>query len=57
MDKIRYFVRFNRKNKLNKLGLAPVQIECLLNRKRCFFDTKIYTKRRVNKKPSESFKT
>lgn len=41
MDKTRYSVRFNRKNKLNKQGLAPVQIECLLNRKRRFFDTKI----------------
>jgi len=64
MDKIRYAVRFNRKNKLNKLGLAPVQIECLLNRKRRFFDTKIkvspndwdYTKRRVNKSHPNALK-
>ena len=64
MDKIRYAVRFNRKNKLNKLGLAPVKIECLLNIKRRFFYTKImvspifgvYTKRRVNKSHSNALK-
>lgn len=41
MEKIKYTLRFNRKNKLNKNGLAPIQIECYLNGKRKYFDTKI----------------
>lgn len=41
MTKTRYSIRFNRKNQLNKEGLAPIQIECLLNRKRKYFDTQI----------------
>ena len=41
MNKTRYIIRFNRKNKLDKHGLAPIQVECYLNGKRKFFDTKI----------------
>ncbi len=41
MDKTRFIIRFNRKNKLDKQGFAAVQIECYLNGKRKFFDTKI----------------
>ena len=41
MEKIKYTLRFNRKNQLNKHGQAPIQIECYLNGKRKYFDTKI----------------
>lgn len=41
MEKIKYTLRFNRKNQLNKYGQAPIQIECYLNGKRKYFDTKI----------------
>ena len=41
MQKIRYTLRFNRKNKLNKHGQASIQIECYLNGLRKYFDTKI----------------
>ncbi|WP_434981556.1 site-specific integrase [Daejeonia sp. YH14] len=41
MDKTRFIIRFNRKNKLDKNGFGAVQIECYLNGKRKFFDTKI----------------
>lgn len=44
MDKTRYYIRYNRKNKLNKDGSAPVQIECYLKQKRRFFDTQIRLK-------------
>lgn len=44
MDKVRYYIRFNRKNKLRKDGTATVQIECYLNKKRRFFDTLIRLK-------------
>lgn len=44
MDKTRYITRFNRKKRLNKDGLAALQIECYLNGKRRFFDTKIRLK-------------
>ena len=41
MQKIRYTLRFNRKNKLNKHGQASIQIECYLNGLRKYLDTKI----------------
>ncbi len=44
MNKTRYIIRFNRKNKTDKQGFAPIQIECYLNGKRKFFDTKIKVK-------------
>jgi integrase len=44
MTKTRFAVRFNRKNQVNKQGFAPIQIECLLNRKRKFYDTQIKAK-------------
>ena len=44
MTKTRFAIRFNRKNQLNKQGFAPIQIECLLNRKRKFYDTQIKSK-------------
>ncbi|WP_407509144.1 site-specific integrase [Elizabethkingia anophelis] len=44
MDKTRYIIRFNRKNRTDKQGLAPIQIECYLKGKRKFFDTKIKAK-------------
>lgn len=44
MTKTRFAIRFNRKNQLNKQGFAPIQIECLLNRKRKFYDTQMKAK-------------
>lgn len=42
MDKIIYNLVFNRKKVLNKKGLALVQVEAYLNRKKKYFSTKIY---------------
>lgn len=42
MDKIIYNLIFNRKKSLNKKGLALVQIEAYLNRKKKYFSTKVY---------------
>lgn len=44
LQKIRYRLVYNRKNKLDKYGRGLVQIECLLNRKRIFFTTRVYLK-------------
>lgn len=44
MTKTRFAIRFNRKNQLNKQGFASIQLECLLNRKRKFYDTQIKVK-------------
>lgn len=42
MDKIIYNLVFNRKKALNKKGLALVQVEAYLNRKKKYFSTKVY---------------
>lgn len=42
MDKIIYTLVFNRKKKLNKKGMALVQVEAYLNRKKKYFSTKVY---------------
>jgi hypothetical protein len=42
MDKIIYNLVFNRKQKLNERGMALVQVEAYLNKKRKYFSTKIY---------------
>ncbi len=42
MEKISYNLVFNRKKRLNKRGMALVQVEAYLNRKRCISPTKIY---------------
>lgn len=44
MEKIIYNLVFNRKNSLNKKGMALVQIEAYLNRKKKYFSTKVYLK-------------
>ena len=44
MEKISYNLVFNRKNRLNKRGMALVQVEAYLNRKKMYFSTKIYLK-------------
>lgn len=44
MEKISYNLVFNRKKKLNKKGLALVQIEAYLNKKKMYFSSKIYLK-------------
>lgn len=44
MEKINYNLVFNRKKRLNKKGMALVQIEAYLNRKKMYFSTKIYLK-------------
>lgn len=44
MTKTRINIRFNRKNQLDKLGFGAIQIECFLNSKRKFCDTKIKAK-------------
>ena len=42
MEKISYNLVFNRKKRLNKRGMALVQVEAYLNRKKMYFSTKIY---------------
>ena len=42
MDKIIYNLVFNRKGALNERGVALVQVEAYLNKKRKYFSTKIY---------------
>ena len=42
MEKISYNLVFNRKKKLNKKGMALVQVEAYLNRRKVYFSTKIY---------------
>lgn len=44
MEKISYNLVFNRKKRLNKKGMALVQIEAYLSRKKMYFTTKIYLK-------------
>lgn len=44
MGKISYNLVFNRKKKLNKKGMALVQVEAYLNRRKMYFSTKIYLK-------------
>ena len=44
MEKISYNLVFNRKKRLNKRGMALVQVEAYLNRKKLYFSTKIYLK-------------
>lgn len=56
MEKISYSLVFNRKKQLNKKGIALVQVEAYLNKKKIYFSTRIYlkpeqwdTKRRIVK--------
>jgi len=42
MDKIIYNLVFNRKGTLNERGMALVQVEAYLNKRRKYFSTKIY---------------
>lgn len=42
MNKIIYSLVYNRKKSLNKLGVALVQVEAYLNRKKKYFSTKVY---------------
>lgn len=42
MDKIIYNLVFNRKKVLNERGMALVQVEAYLNKKRKYFSTKVY---------------
>ena len=44
MEKISYNLVFNRKKRLNKRGMALVQVEAYLNRKKMYFSTNIYLK-------------
>lgn len=44
MEKIIYSLVFNRKKSLNKKGMALVQVEAYLNRKKKYFSTKVYLK-------------
>ena len=44
MEKISYNLVFNRKKRLNKKGMALVQVEAYLNRRKIYFSTKIYLK-------------
>lgn len=44
MEKISYNFVFNRKKSLNKKGMALVQVEAYLNRKKIYFSTKVYLK-------------
>ena len=42
MDKIIYSLVYNRKKSMNKKGMALVQVEAYLNRKKKYFSTKVY---------------
>ena len=42
MEKIRYRLVYNRKNRLNKQGTALVQVEASLNQRKVYFKTNIY---------------
>lgn len=44
MSKIIYNLVYNRKKSLNKKGMALVQVEAYLNRKKKYFSTKVYLK-------------
>ena len=44
MEKIRYRLVFNRKNQLNKNGMALVQVEASLNKRKVYMTTNIYLK-------------
>ncbi|WP_291527970.1 site-specific integrase [Bacteroides sp. UBA939] len=44
MNKITYKLVYNRKKSLNKKGMALVQVEAYLNRRKKYFSTKIYLK-------------
>lgn len=44
MEKISYNLVFNRKKRLNKKGMALVQVEAYLNRRKIYFSTKVYLK-------------
>lgn len=44
MDKIIYNLVFNRKKRLNRNGMALVQVEAYLSRKKMYFSTKVYLK-------------
>ena len=44
MEKISYNLVFNRKKNLNKRGMALIQVEAYLNKKKMYFSTKIYIK-------------
>lgn len=44
MEKIIYNLVFNRKKRLNRNGMALVQIEAYLSRKKMYFSTKVYLK-------------
>lgn len=42
MEKISYNLVFNRKKNLNKRGMALIQVEAYLNKKKMYLSTKIY---------------
>lgn len=44
MEKISYSLVFNRKKKLNKRGMALIQVEAYLNRRKIYFSTKVHLK-------------
>ncbi|WP_420187188.1 site-specific integrase [Bacteroides pyogenes] len=44
MEKISYKLVFNRKKKLNNQGVALVQVEAYLNKKKMYFSTRVYLK-------------
>ena len=44
MEKIRYRLVFNRKNELNKNGMALVQVEASLNKRKVYMTTNVYLK-------------
>lgn len=44
MEKISYNLVFNRKKRLNKKGMALIQVEAYLNRRKLYFSTRIYLK-------------
>ena len=53
MEKISYNLVFNRKKRLNKKGMALVQVEAYLNRKKCISPPK-YISNRNSGMPNEN---
>ena len=44
MEKIRYRLVYNRKNKLNSQGAALIQLEASLHQRKVYFTTRIYVR-------------
>ena len=44
MEKIRFRLVYNRRKQINRNGMALIQVEASLNKKKAYFSTRIYVK-------------